>query len=436
MRGMAWMAWALVVAWAGCARASVLELFGYDARALAMANAQTAGADDYTAAFYNPANLARRKRIVAGAGFFGALPRLSVDREVVGSDVEARLPEDFAGLTIGAVFPLGGGLDDRLAVGFGVYLPAGELAEGDIADGRTPQFYRYQNLPDKFVVVGAAGFEVTEWLWVGGGVQVLAALEGGLAFEVALADRVVRSQSIGVDVALVAAPVVGVTVAPVGGLLVGVSWRDAIALDYSLPSRFVIDDLVSLDLTLNGTVLYTPASWNVGVSYLFDGIGLRVSGEFSYVRWSLAPDPSIGLEIDLGGDVLAALGVEDRLDIGSGAAVDLGFVDTGVWRVAGELRVNEYVVARGGYAWRPSPAPVPTGAFNYIDGDAHVIGGGLGVTFFNPLEERGSPAHVDVGYQLTVMEAVDVVKGAGDAVGGYVAGGVVHAVSVSFRHEL
>ena len=308
----------------GEARGSVFDLFGFDARGIALVNAQTAGGDDYTAAFYNPANLARGKRIVAGAGFLGALPRLRIDRAFAESSVVERLPEDFAGLTVGALFPLGWGLDDRLAVGVGVYLPVGQLAEGDISDARTPQFYRYQNLPDKFVVVGGLGFEVTDWLWVGAGAQVLAALQGGLAFEVALADRVVRSQSIGVDVALVGAAIVGVTVAPIKGLSVGLSWRDAIALDYSLPSRFVIDGLVALDLRLEGTALYTPASWNLGVSYVFDEIGLWVSGELSYIRWSLAPDPSIGIEIDLSGAVLAGLGVEDRLDIGSGGGWSWG----------------------------------------------------------------------------------------------------------------
>lgn len=416
--------------------ASVLDIFGFDPRAMSMGNAQTAIADDFTATFYNPANLSRRKRIVAGAGFLGALPRLTIDRDLEDSAIGSRLPENFAGITIGALFPLGSGIDERIALGFAVYLPAGQLAEGDIADARVPQFYRYQNLPDKFVVLGGLGFQITDWLHIGGGAQVLAALQGGIAFDIALADRTVHSESIGVDVELVAAPVLGLSVGPLAGLTVGFSWRDDIALDYALPGDIVIDDLVRLFLDLQGTVLYTPASYNIGVAYAIEQAGLLLGAEFSYVRWSLAPDPSIGIAIDIDGTLLDGLGLEERIDIANGAPVELAFRDVGVWRLGGELQLNDNLAARAGYTWRPSPAPVPTQAFNYIDGDAHVLGAGLGLTFHNPLEEHGNPAHIDVAYQLTIMDEVAVDKAATDPVGDYRAGGLVHAISVAFRHEM
>lgn len=419
------------------AAASVLDIFGFDARGVAMGNAQTAVADDFTAAFYNPGALARRKRVVAGAGFLAGVPMLTIDRARPDSEIAERLPEDFAGLTVGALFPLGEALDNRIALGVGVYVPLAQLAEGDIADSRVPQFYRYQNLPDKFVVAAALSTELTDWLSVGGGVQVLAGLDGGLDFEVALADRAVRSQSTGIDVALTAAGTAGVLLAPLDDLTVGLSWRQDIALHYALPSRIAIDDLITIGLAFSGTVLYTPESFNLGAAYAIDAIDLRVTGEVSYVRWSKAPDPSIDISLDLEGRALEGLGLDERLDIGSGAPVDLRFRDVAVWRIGLEHRIDETLVVRGGYTWRPSPAPLPDGAFNYIDGDAHVVGTGLGVTFNNPLEAEGNPAHVDLAWQGTVMTEQAVRKQAGgDPVGDYTAGGLVHALSVSFRHDL
>lgn len=419
------------------ARASVLDIFGFHPRGSAMVNAQTAIADDFTAAFYNPGALARRKRIVAGAGFVAGFSQLTIDRELTDSAFPERVPDDFAGLTIGALFPLGEALDNRIALGLGLYVPVAQLAEGDISDGRIPQFYRYQNLPDKFVVAAGLSTELTEWLSIGGGIQVLAGLAGGVDFTVFLADRAVREQSVEVEVALTAAGTAGVHLAPLDGLEIGLSWRQAIALDYALPSRIVIDDLVSVALDLRGTVLYTPESYNLGVAYDFAAIGLLVSGELSYIRWSAAPDPSIEIALDLEGQLLDGIGLDDRLDIGSGAPVDLQFRDVGVWRLGLEYRVDETLVVRGGYAWRPSPAPVPDGAFNYIDGDAHIVGSGLGITFNNPLEEQGNPAHIDLAWQGTIMQETVVTKrAAGDPVGDYRAGGLVHTIGLAFRHDL
>lgn len=419
------------------ADASVFDIFGFDPRGSSMVNAQTAVADDFTAAFYNPGALARRKRIVAGFGFVAGLSSLTIDRELADTPFEERLPDDFAGLTIGALFPLGEALDNRIALGLGIYIPVAQLAEGDVSDGRIPQFYRYQNLPDKFVVTAALSTELTDWLSIGGGVQVLAGLAGGLDFTVKLADRVVREQSVEVQVALTAAGTAGLHLRPLEGLDIGLSWRQAIALDYALPSRIVIDDLVSVALDLRGTVLYTPESYNLGVGYFVAPAALLVTGELSYVRWSAAPDPSIEIALDLEGEVLGGLGLGDRLDIGSGAPVDLQFRDVGVWRLGLEYHLDETIRVRGGYAWRPSPAPVPDGPFNYVDGDAHIFGTGLGITFNNPLEEQGNPAHIDLAWQGTLMQETAVTKRApGDPVGDYRAGGLVHAISVAFRHDL
>lgn len=434
---MSRLALALALIAPAAAGASVLDIFGFDPRGAAMVNAQTAVADDFTAAFYNPGALARRKQIVAGAGFIAGFSALEINRSLSDSPFEERLPEDFAGLTIGALFPLGEALDNRIALGLGVYVPLAQLAEGDISDGRIPQFYRYQNLPDKFVVAAALSAELTDWLSIGGGVQVLAGLAGGVDFQVAIADRAVREQQVEVEVSLTPAGTAGLHLAPLDGLTIGLSWRQAIALDYALPSSIVIDDLVSIGLDLRGTVLYTPESYNLGVAYAIAPIDLLVSAELSYVRWSEAPDPSIEIALDLEGELLDGVGLDERLDIASGAPVDLQFRDIGVWRLGLEYRVDETLVVRSGYAWRPSPAPVPDGAFNYIDGDAHLLGAGLGITFNNPLEEQGNPAHVDLAWQGTLMQQTEVRKrAAGDPVGDYTAGGMVHTISVAFRHDL
>jgi hypothetical protein len=81
---------------------------------------------------------------------------------------------------------------------------------------------------------------------------------------------------------------------------------------------------------------------------------------------------------------------------------------------------------------------VPTEAFNYVDADAHILSVGAGLSFRDPLEIRENQLHLDVAWQLTLLDEVQVEKTRGerDPVGDYSAGGRIHSISVSLRHDL
>ncbi len=438
MRGRALLTALLLTA---PARASVLDIYGFNPRGTAMGNAQAAVADDYTAAFYNPAGLTRRKKVGVGAGFVATFPRLTLDRDYAGPPeayVDHELPPAFSGFNLGMLFPLGGLIDNRVAVALTAYLPTVNLLRGEGVDPQVPQFYRYQNLPDKFVVLAAGAFEITPWLSVGGGVQVLASLDGAVDVHLELANRRVRSQAVEVEISPAAAAVAGLLVRPLEGLDVGFSYRQAIQLDFALPTSIVIDQLVDLNIDIRGTVLYSPHYLNLGAAYDIAPANLLLSGELGYAFWSLAPDPSPTFTIDIGGELAEGLGLGERLDVGNGAPVELNFRDVPLVRLGLEHRPHEVVRLRAGYTWRPSPAPVPTGAFNYVDNDAHLLALGAGVTFADPLEVRQNPVTFDVVYQATLMADQPVEKslGAADPVGDYTAGGVIHSVGIAFRHDL
>ena len=62
-----------------------------------------------------------------------------------------------------------------------------------------------------------------------------------------------------------------------------------------------------------------------------------------------------------------------------------GFVDTLTVRVGGELRLlQEMLVVRAGYGFRPSPVPDQTSSTNIVDNTAHVIAGGVGLNIKLP----------------------------------------------------
>ena len=432
---------ALLTLLTSLSHASVLDIYGFNPRGQAMGNAQAAVADDYTATFYNPAGLVRRKRVTIGAGLIISLPALTVDRQYQADhqhQIEGVLPQQFTGLSLGAVFPLGALFDNRLALGVAAYLPLLTLLQSDAVDPQVPQFYRYETLPNKFVVLSSLALEITPWLSVGAGVQVLASLDGDIDIDIELANRRVRQRQVLVEFGPRAVPTAGLLVTPLPHLKIGANYRASLQLDYALPSRMHIDELLTLDIDIHGTVLYTPAYYTLGVAYDWQRFRTLVSAELTWARWSKAPNPAPVFELDVQGELPERIGLGERFDVSNGADVDLAFRDVPVLRFGLEHQLHPQIQVRTGYTWRPTPAPLPTEPFNYIDNDAHIFAFGLGYTFADPLEIRRNPMTVDLVYQATVMSQVPVHKRAGvdDPVGDYTAGGVVHSVGIAVRHDL
>ncbi|MBU0551101.1 hypothetical protein KKF91_07655 [Myxococcota bacterium] len=425
----------------GWAQANPLEIYGLSARGQAMGNAQTAAVEDYTATFYNPGALTRPKKVGVGVGLLTSFPELRIDRSYATPQQREAAhitPPDYHGVHLGALFPLGGVFDNRFALGAAFYLPLDNLTLGQSLDARKPQFYRYQNLPDRYALLLSLAVEIVKGVSVGAGVQGLGDLVGETAMDVRASEQVVEAGSVSIDFRPTMSPTAGVLIGPFAGLRIGASWRGEIQTDFELPTHIVIDDILIMDVLLKGVVLYHPHTFNVGLAYDLAAWGLLISADMSYALWSRAPDPAPFFEFNMEGDALAGLGLEERLDIHSGPAIDLYFRDVAQWQFGLEHRPFDVARVRAGYAYRPSPAPVPTGPYNYIDNDAHILSLGLGLRYPDPLEIRRNPIQLDVVYQLTRMAEVTVRQDAGaqDLVGDFTAGGAIHSVGITFLHEL
>jgi len=423
--------------WVTPAWASMLELYGFQPRAAAMAGAHTGVADDFTAVFYNPAGLALSRRVVTGAGYLVATPTLGVNLEnpVDGLARPAESPT-MHGVTVGGLFPLGAALDDRIAIGIGIYLPSGYLARGEMLDPRTPQFYRYQNAPQKMTVLVGAAVEITSWLHAGIGLRMLSDITGQIDLALDLPNVQVRPGVVQVNVPAKASPTAGILLTPLPGLRLGASYRQSIQSDFRFPSSMTIDGLFDLEFDVRGTVNYSPTALNLGAAYRIEPLELLLSVDVNHLLWSRAPDPSLSLDMNFEGLVVDALGLDERLDVLSTKSVDLGFRDTTRVGIGLEHKTTSNLTLRAGYAWRPSPAPIPTETFNYIDNDAHLVAAGLGWTFLGG--PKGTDVHVEIGYQGAMLEEMPVTKRADveDPVGNYTAGGIVHSVSFAYRHTL
>ena len=270
------------------------------------------------------------------------------------------------------------------------------------------------------------------------GSKVLLTLIGEVNVKLRLSDRSVSGQDATVSAPFKVAPTAGIVVGPLKNLTIGITWRHQIQLDFDVPSAIELDEAISLDLRLAGTALFTPSRMAFGVSYDINAIDLLVTSDVVWTRWSQAPDPSLDVQLDASGERLDGLGLDERLDVTGSAPVRLAFKDTVSFRTGLEHSTTEWLKLRAGYGFEPSPAPRPTGAYNYLDPSSHRLSFGAGFMIHNPLARGQQTVHIDLGYAITLVTSESVRKSAGsmDPIGNYDTDGRIHVFAITLRHEI
>lgn len=399
----------MAVATATPAAAGTFDIFGGSPRDIGMGGAMTGAVLGPTALFYNPAALTLEKAHTIGASFRLSVPLLSIERANPDAEPESVLPESHSSVTLGWVKPLGGIFDDRLAFGISIFLPLERLLRVEGVDPAAPQFYLYQNLQDKLLIhLGIAG-EPLEWLSLGASLQILADLTGTAVLDMDILGGVFDQRSIDVTLQPTMTPFFGIHIRPPlgadgGQLKIGLAYRGSSSMSFSLPVKVVEGEGLGLEIDMRQTVLWSPEQLAFGLSYGLDAASLTLAADVTYAFWSDAPDPSPRLSVDVGGRLVDALGLSEALDLSTRSApIDLGFVDTITLRGGFEWGAASWFTLRGGYSFRPTPAPRQTGSTAYLDNDAHVIALGAGFSFRNPLQKRASIVDVDLSMQATFL---------------------------------
>ena len=423
-------------------RAGSFDLFGHTPRDIGMGGAMTSAVIGYSALYYNPAALTLDRSHSLGFGLQLAAPSLFVEREDPATTPATVQPDTHLGLSLGWVKPIGGVFDDRLAFGLSLSLPIERLVRVQGVDPAAPQFYLYQNLVDKLLIHVGAAYDLTDWLSFGAGLQVLADLNGQADLELDILAGTFNRQSMGVTLTPTISPLLGLHIRPPlsadgGQLKLGLTFRGESELSFSLPVRVTAGEALDLQIQVDQTVLYTPHTLALGLSYTLDEPALTIALDLAYAFWSRAPDPSPRLSVDLGGKLVAAYGLDAALDLGVGAPpLELAFEDTLTARLGFEWNPDSWLTLRSGYFFRPTPAPPQTGSTAYLDNDAHVVSLGLGFSFKNPLQERQSVVDLDLAVQATILPRRTVYRAAPDNPGGDLShGGTVWHVSIGGVHR-
>lgn len=432
--------WALGVSLAllaGPARADNFNLFGHGPRAAAMGSAMTAEATDYTSVFYNPALTVERKDVNFGLSFqwyrmVSDVQPKDLAREV---DCKACTAPDAVGFSLGLVFPLGGKVKNRVAIGLGLYVPSAVMLRVNAPDPTTPFWYRYHANPERIVIHTGVGIKLVDWLKIGIGIQALADLLGdGANVKVDLFSKEVQLRELNSYLGTRVSPVFGLHVSPLKRLRFGVTFRWEMKLVYEIPAKVDLATVGTLAFAVTGVAHYTPHTLSFGAAFdATEQLTFTLDGEWQ--NWSAAPSPYANLNIDLSGPLLDGLGLGTALDVTS-ATQRPGFADTFGGRLGAEYRISPRFQARLGAFFRPTPVPRQnTQGTNLMDNTTIGISGGFGFNFDDPLEIMQHPIQIDLAAQGHFILGREALKEPTDVVPSYDASARVAGLTIAVRYD-
>jgi len=434
------LALAAVLALTSPASATVPDRFGQGARWQARGGGSVALVDDGTAACVNPAGLAAADRSQLAVGLVGARPSVQpvpsvwwdTNRDGVVDERDPPLqvdptPPPVFGLDLAVL----GRLGDRAALGLSVWFPTAALVRLYAFEPDLPYYVRWGNRTQRANVAMGLGVDTVGGLRLGVsadmGVRARATVRvtldatasAGAATTTATTastpelggELVYDVNEIDLTVVPTVAPVIGLqwqvgeAVAALDGLTVGARYHGATGM----PLDVIIDAQANVGVDDLAEDPYVAALVGQSELALLDhdvprrvelGVGYQLREAFSVhldARWTDWRGLTVNVArvvdaridaplVDLADAVRdgnpLAYQVRSTWGVRAGLALRLP-----VWEVGGALRTVQPIV-RGGGAIDPTPLIDP-GPSAMLDGDHHLLTGGLGVEVGQPFDDDG-----------------------------------------------
>lgn len=353
---------------AGCllaapARASLPDIAGMGVHSPALGGAGASFLTGWEASYGNPAGLIGAPRRLTVGAVLGTY-RLSLD--------EAPYPvDDTGGLLIGATLPLplGGFLRDRIALGFGFYLPFGVINRARIPYPDVPRAALLEARTQVVSILLGLGVRLPRGLSAGLSILALAALVGDTYLSPDPSGRITAASQSQLTVNY--APILGLRWQGLGGRLgLGAVFRAASESSFKNRVHSDLGDTLPVTLptiSIEGVGQYDPLQVALEASFLLTP-RLRLAAQLGWKRWSQMPQPLL------------------PATAGAAPLPETGYHDTAVpraaleWRVPGTDRFPTDL--RLGYLFEWSPAPPdrrPDGSeATLLDADRHVLSFGVG----------------------------------------------------------
>lgn len=414
------------------------EDYGVGPRDAAMGNAYSAVADDFSAAFYNPAGLSQIQGTHFTFGYKYLAPQVYEKLGNYPKDYFTDFSDTQWGLIgIGTDLNMSGIINpkytDRFSFGFAFAVCDLLHSFTNYYDTKTPYYFRYQDRPVALLSAYIGfGLRITDWFSFGGGIV--------LAPSVTYADTRVytdvylpegefdSSQGIVNRAYSVVEPILGILFkVPIAGepdrLRIGLTWRDEVkVIDGEGPAlnRLVLhvpnsdqtlEPVPPQEVPVKTMSGYTPMQVALGLSYK-PYKGALIAADTIWKDWSSwsnyfyeTPDPPF---VDT---VQERLGMEQRF-----------FTDAS-WL--------EYWALRGGWYFDPSPVPNQDNEWNILDNDKHVFTTGFGLRLDRILGIVKTPVNLDGNFQAHYLVPKTIENDEDPSFGKIETSGMVYSFTVA-----
>ena len=373
---------------ARAAHATPADFFGFGPRSQALAGTGTALGQGFETTYSNPALLTRSKQPEASLGWQAARFEVHVrGANESASTEQAGLAGTYFGLVL--PLPLGGLLEDRIALGVGAFSPHGLLVRARVLAPERPQLPLLSDQVQSLNASAGVGVNLGSGLRLGVGALALAQLVGDVEITTGPDGRVgalVEEQMVAAY-----APVVGAALEAADGTVLGAAWRGPLRADFDMQVR--VQDLGELalpELNLAGVAQYDPMQVQAELGQRWNDWAVVLGA--TYQRWSAfhgwlhatvtcpGEDPTCEAlpaeRIEFHGTVVPRVAVERRFD----------------------LATHALATTRLGYFFEPSPLPEQTEETNLWDNHRHALTLGYGIEMTEPVG-----LSVDFFYQLHIL---------------------------------
>ena len=406
------------------ALATPVDALGYGARSKAMAGATAADAQDYSANYYNPSQLAMFER-----------PELSVGYTHASFDLESNAtPSNVAPVDawmFGLVAP-GRIAGIPVAFGMAAQLPHGFLSRSETIRESDPYWVFYEaRMQLLYTSINLAVMPIDGWS-VGVGTASLATTTGGFQirgttvaaeFDHSEYESELEHQ---IDATLVSTryPQISTSLA-LDALKFGLSYREQAKLDTTVAASLdtVIDGQfvqipVRYDVVVRTVKMFIPRQLNLAAAW--NPNRLRLELDLTWYDWSSYQSPVSATSTEFYADPPEGVMINLPEAPNTPPPEDPRFKDRIVPRLGAEytlpLGALFELPLRAGYAYESTPVPPQTGDTSFLDSTRHLLsaGAGMKVKGLDPVLAGG--LRLDLAFQWGFLKDREQTKANGDVV--------------------
>jgi long-subunit fatty acid transport protein len=391
------------------------DFWGINSKNLSLGGDQTAGVNDYTAAFYNPAKLPFIG-LSNGIGYQYSKYNLNIslddnrDQETKNFfkiDKPQKIQDSYSSYTIGFTIPIFNTENYGLSIGFVNNYIENDVAKISIFDEKIYQFYKYHSNVETLLMNLGVGFKFLKRYSIGVGVAQLVSVIGETNVQFELGndtdtDPANNSIISGKDLYL------GVVneraynfsfFMEYGIYSIGLIYKQSLSLPYKIPATITLknfngqDKDAHLDLLIEGVGLWLPPKINLGFAldlkkYINSLFYFNVSYEF----WSEAPVPYSLTSVNSDATLLKI----DDLKSDQGVIEYKDSINISIGYTLIILKDNELNM---GFSYRPSIVKKHDSRTNIIDTD--VLSSSIGAKIkLLPMFENSKNLYLNLAYSL------------------------------------